>query len=100
MILPLHCGLYGVEYSFLSTPNSFATLENKSFFNLVPFSISSVLQTPNGKAIRFLQAVTISSADLFLIEIENVYPVNIQTAVNAYLLLWMMEVGIHQLGPY
>ena len=50
-ILPLNCGLYGDEYIYLSTPNSFATLENKSFLNLVPLSISSFLQTPNRKAI-------------------------------------------------
>ena len=34
----------------------------------------------------FLQAVTISSADLFLMGMQNVYPVSIHTAVNAYLL--------------
>ena len=37
------------------------------------------------KQYDFSQAVTISSADLFLIGMQKVYPVNIQTAVNAYL---------------
>ena len=74
------------EYIFLSTPSCSATLENKSFLNSVPLSVSSFLQTPNGNAMWSLQTVAISSADLFLIGMQNVYPVSIHTAVNAYLL--------------
>ena len=38
------------------------------------------------KVMWFLQAVTISSADLFLMGMQKVYPVSIHTVVNAYLL--------------
>ena len=48
-ILPFDYGLYGGEYIFLSTQSCSVTLENKSFLNLVPLSISSFLQTPNRK---------------------------------------------------
>ena len=75
-----------VKKIFLSTPSCSATLENKSFLNSVPLSVSSFLQTPNGKVMWFLQAVTISSADLFLMGMQKVYAVSIHTAVNAYLL--------------
>ena len=72
--------------SFSPHPVCSTMVLNKSFLNSVPLSVSSFLQTPNGKEIWFLHAVMTSSTDLFLIGIQNVKPVNIQTAVNAYLL--------------
>ena len=96
---PVDWGLYGDEYIFLSTPSSLAILENKLHFNSVPLSISSFLQTPNGNAMWFLRAVTTSSAVLFLMGIQNVQPVNIQTSVNAYLLHFDEGGGTNQLGP-
>ena len=48
----------------------------------------------------FLHAVTISSADLFFIGMQKVYPVSMQTAVSAYLFPFEEGGGIHQLDPY